>query len=531
MLGLLLTTRLRGLLNTVLKGQAKKTRKRFGLAGYLIIPLLLTFSVYEIFSSLLRTPAAGLPILNMLLTASLHLLLVFLLFSGLTVALHFFFLAKDFALLLSAPVRLSTLYQFKYIEALFANSSVFWALGLPMMMGYGLAANAPLWYYPLSLISALLFLALPTGLAALLSMALVRLIPAKRAKNIAALIVGLIFISAWVGFQFFRISRFDPDSRHFNPHSLEQLSQWESRFSFLPSDWLARSWQAAAQGDFLKSMLPTLMLLAFSSALYILGRSLMASCLAHTLSPKTRRVNRRSGSVAMPASFRWALIARDIKFFLRDSRQTVQLLMFSVIILVFPFITRQNMHGLAGTAREYMPFLYPLLLTALFSSTNAARMIPLEGLSFGLLKVGPQPFHRIVLTKNLLAAAFGSLCGTGSVLITAWLYQSSVVQTLQTITVLLGLNLGAAGLGGFFGAAFGKFDWEHPKRMLTGAGNLLLTLSSIIFFLFHFSLIFFGLLLNLLWLSLILVVALCLAALWLGTILAANKLDSMDWCF
>ncbi len=531
MLGLLLTTRLRGLWNALAKGGAKKARKKFGLVGYLILVVVLTVTFYQIFHRLHHFAGSGSAIPGTLLGVLLHGLLILLVFSGVPVVLHFFFLSKDFSLLFSAPIKQSTLFQFKYIEALFANSSVFWAFGLPTMLGYGLAVSAPMWYYPLALFSAFLFLALPTGLAVFLSMALVRLLPAKRAKNIAALVVGMIFIGVWLAMQFFRISSLDPQSRHYDPQTLERLALLENRFAYLPSDWLARSWQAAGQGEFLSSLLPLLLLLVLAFAFYVLGRSLMAAYLEQTLSPKARRADKRSGAGTMPVSFGWALIARDVKLLVRDSRQIPPLVMFAALVIVFPLLTSQNMREVTGAFHIYMPFLYPLLLTGLFISSNAARLIPLEGRPFGLLKIGPQPFRRIVFTKNLLAAAFGSLIGLISILVSAWSHHASFAPTAQAVVVLLALNLAAAGLGSYFGASFGKFDWEHPKRMLTGAGNFILSLCGAALFLLLFGMMFFGLMLNLIWLALFIVIALCAAVLWLGTILAANKLDSMDWSF
>ena len=173
MLRLLLTTRLRMLINAVGKGDRKKTnRKRFALFGYLLLPVLFSTSIYNLFNALQQTAAAGLAIVHSLLNSALLGLLILLCFSGVTVSLHFFFLAKDYTLLRSTPIPSSALFGFKYIEVVAANSSVFWLLGLPLWISYGLTVNAPLGYYPVGLIAALLFLTLPTGVAAVLSIGL-----------------------------------------------------------------------------------------------------------------------------------------------------------------------------------------------------------------------------------------------------------------------------------------------------------------------------------------------------------------------
>lgn len=532
MLRLLLTNRLRGMLNTVLKSDPKKrNRKRFALLGYLLVPSLLTVSILEMFKELLHASPQGLAVIHLLLNTSLAALLIFLVFSGLTVALHFFFLSKDHALLRAAPLSNATLYLFKYIESLFANSSIFWAFGLPLLLAYGLVIKAPVFYYLIGVPAALCFLAFPTGLAGLLSIGLARLIPAKRAKNIAVLIVGVIFISAWAAFQFLRVSRFDPASKHFNPHSLDHLARMDRHFSWLPSEWLSQTLQNSGRGDPQAALFPFLLLLAGSALLYALGAVLMHSYLQHTPSPVKSRLPEHRKIRRDPAYFTQALVMREFWILTRDSRQSTQLLMFLVIILVFPFIVQQNMQGMNDMMKQYLPFIYPLLLSTLFSATTAARLIPLEGRSFPLIKCGPRPLSRIVLIKNLLAMLLAGPAGFAALLITSQLNQISGVRTVQALGVLAALCAGAAGVGAMFGAHFGKFDWENPKRMLSGAGNLLLTFIILFIFLTFCGLIFICILVDLLAVGLLVVSALSLLMLWAGTILAAAKLDSMDWCF
>ncbi len=533
MLAVLIYYRLRGLLNSVLNGHSKKRMsKRFALLGYLALPILLYMSIATFFSNVLASPLAGAAVVHMLLASSFLALLIFLLFSGLTVALHFYFLAKDYMLLGTAPLEQRTIYQYRFLETIFANSSVFWALGLPLIWGYGTAGHAPWWFYPLSLVASFFFISLPTGISGVFSLALIRILPAKQAKNMAALIVGMLFISLWIGFQFVRVSSLDPASSNFNPGALQQLGQTGYYMRYVPSEWLYRVLQGMVEQDWLQTWSYMGVLGLVFLAMYLLGMAFMGSnqtFLATQVAVKTTTL--KSSGLPMPSSFTWALIVRDLKLLRRDSRQFTQVLMFVVIILVFPFLTKHNLSQQQGSMRMYLPFLYPLMLSSLSSSTSAARLIPLDGLSFSLFKCAPRRFARIVGSKNLLSILIGLVPGALAIVVSAKLFNIDRFTTLEGLAALTSLVLGATGIGSFFGAFFAKFDWEHPKRMLTGAGTFFMTVISIFYFLFMFGLLYVGHLMGMIIGGILLTTIVSFGMLMSGTILAAKKLDVMDWRF
>src|SRR5436190_420931 len=133
-------------------------------------------------------------------------------------------------------------------------------LGYGQGMGYGAS-----FFVAATLVLALLPL-LPAGLGALLVMAVVRVIPARRAREIVSVIGGL-FGASW-----YIVNQFAPEvaPRIANVRTLESLRRLD--VPLLPSAWAGRALVAAGQRDWLT-------LLAYGGLFTVLSRAVYAGCL------------------------------------------------------------------------------------------------------------------------------------------------------------------------------------------------------------------------------------------------------------
>ena len=74
-------------------------------------------------------------------------LLFLLAISGVPIILHYEFLGKDLSLLLSSPIERRTVFQFKFLQAAFFNSTLFYYLGFPLLGAMAAATKAPVSFY------------------------------------------------------------------------------------------------------------------------------------------------------------------------------------------------------------------------------------------------------------------------------------------------------------------------------------------------------------------------------------------------
>jgi ABC-2 type transport system permease protein len=72
-------------------------------------------------------------------------LLLMLIFSNALISFSNLFRSEETAFLFVLPVRRDTIYLYKLIESLLFSSWAFFALGIPLLLAYGLQSGAPWW--------------------------------------------------------------------------------------------------------------------------------------------------------------------------------------------------------------------------------------------------------------------------------------------------------------------------------------------------------------------------------------------------
>ena len=479
MLGLLLQNRLHALINSFRRGGKKNRRRLLGYLGLIILPLLVLFNMHALMSEMMRNPALGLSAVHLLTRNILLGIFIMLLFSGLALVLHVFFLSKDLPLLMSSPLPMTTLFQFKFIETSLANSTLFFGIAVPILVSTGLALQASLLYWLLLLPLCLLFLTIPTGLSAFLAMGLVSIMPARRAKNISAIMLSIISIGIWLGFQLLRPGSLQPGTavlpgqRYLDAGA--RLATW------VPSDWLVNSllltsqhrYAAAAGNAFLLIMISLLLYLSTSG---LLQRALRRDTFSgREMSSHKRKINRRT-TLARHSNLFVNMVQRDFRIILRDTQQLIQILLFTSMMILLPIINRRTTESETGTFADYLPLLFRFIFSGLIGSSLATRMIPMERTAFGLFKLAPVRLRIVWLAKMSVSFVFTMVSGFFAASVVAFFNHTPLTAFIRVLILLGVLNIGATTCGGVFGALFPNFEWDHPKRMLSAGSGFLMSL-------------------------------------------------------
>ena len=123
--------------------------------------------------------------------------LSFVAFSAVVSALSTFFLSEDLRLLLPAPVPAARLFYSRFARTVGQAGWMVVAFVLPVLLGLGLARCAPLGYYLTALATVVPFVVIPSALGCLVTLGLVSVFPARRARDVLML-MGLLFAVALV---------------------------------------------------------------------------------------------------------------------------------------------------------------------------------------------------------------------------------------------------------------------------------------------------------------------------------------------
>src|SRR5687767_10613772 len=123
--------------------------------------------------------------------------LSFLAFSGIVTSLSTFFLSEDLRLLLAAPVSVERLFHSRFAKTVGQAGWMVATFLVPVLMGIGLARCAGPGYYVTAVAALVPFVVIPVAVGSMVTLALVNVFPARRARDVLTL-MGLLFAMALV---------------------------------------------------------------------------------------------------------------------------------------------------------------------------------------------------------------------------------------------------------------------------------------------------------------------------------------------
>jgi len=430
-------------------------------------------------------------------SAVLFLALVLMVLTSFTTVLSSLYLSGDMDMLLAAPVPMRAVFVIKFFSGLLVPYLLLFFLLGPFLLGFGQGLGWGAAFFVTAFVVVLLLPLLPTGIGALLVMAVVRVIPARRAREIVGVIGGMVGISWYIFSQF--SNQLAP--RVANARMLDYLRRFDN--ALLPSAWAGRALIAAGQADWAKlalygGLFAGLSIGAFAlcvvlaERLYYAGWSNMS-----TQGGRVRKRRRtkdpstplRASEGRRPASNNpqslvvrlWsfvlprqsaAVLYKDLRVFPRDLRNVQQLIFplvlagiwtFRLLTSGAPFGAGQQpdiLQSLGHLASAGISFYICLVLSSAMGGPGISR----EGRGFWLLKVAPISAWRILLGKLALAYLPYPTIGVLFMLFLSILQHSTPVEFARSLAQVLLGGLGATSITLGIGAAFPKLNWENPRQ-------------------------------------------------------------------
>jgi hypothetical protein len=318
-----------------------------------------------------------------------------------------FFVGRDLLQLVISPVRTAEIFAARLALAMGANL-LLGAILLAGVLGIGAGAGAPFAYFVLSLLVVLIQVLLITSLQAILMSVVLRWVPARLARDVAAGVAGLAgagFYLAWnlsVRGSFSRSSR--PD--------LSSLTTLAQRIDWVPSAWPGHALSSVVGGNAGAAALWTvatvgLAVLAVVAAELLYERTLLAGLGVFGSTPVMWR---RRAATAGPTTARrsrffvssspyLAIARKDWLGYRRDIRRLTRLLpalLFPIGYAVAFSQSSRTLNGFWGTV-GLVAFLSLFMSLAL-----ASPSVPSERRGFQLLRLAPLTMWQVLRAKVLL---------------------------------------------------------------------------------------------------------------------------------
>ena len=427
----------------------------------LMVCLFAFFSSYFVFGSI---SAEG----GRLALAGMFTFTVLVL-TGLGSALYTMYLSKDLQLLLTLPIQEQTVFAYKFWEVYATSSGLYLVVGFPVLVAYGLAIGASLLFYPVALVVSTLVLVVPVSACLLLIMPLMCLLPASRAKEIAAALGALVGVVAWVSFYVAN----PPGDYDTNLPSARLLSDIPL-LHLPPGTWAANAATGAANLDFLLLMTGLLPLAGLSCGLYVLcltvARRAYATGWARTAESSGRVRSSGWASVVfalLPRAVK-AVVVKDLVSLPRDPRRLVGVVSAAIIGLMYVVFSSSFFGEGSGWLAAVTPYLIASGVAATAPSWGSLQAVGGEGRAYWVFIASPLGPGRLLLAKWIGTLVIGSVVSFLGVLICSFM-----PGVFNVPGILVGLVFGpvAAAVAGLYtvgiAAIYPRFDWENPNQTLT----------------------------------------------------------------
>jgi ABC-2 type transport system permease protein len=411
--------------------------------------------------------------------------LSFVAFSAVVSALTTFFLSEDLRLLLPAPVPASRLFHSRFARTVGQAGWMVVAFVLPVLLGLGLARCAPAGYYLAAVLTVTPFVVIPSALGCLVTLGLVSVFPARRARDLLML-MGLLFAVALV-----LLVRFLRPERLLDVQTLPDVTAFFATLQspvmpLLPSFWAGETLFAALRGQ--ADLMHLGALWTSALALTVLARAAYGRqhFAAWSKAQEARKARFTRLGFLEPALgrlplalHRRALLVKDVKVFLRDTTQWSQLLLLVALALVYVYNFRvldleriPYMSRLVKNAYAFVNLAMAGFVTAAVAVRFVFPAVSAEGPAFWIVRTAP-------VTPS---AFLWSKLWTGLVPILV-LAEALTVASNQLLGVapflkLLGaaaiavMTLALVGLACGMGAEHPRFAAENPTQVAGSYGGV-----------------------------------------------------------
>lgn len=464
----------------------------FGLAiGFLCLDYLF---FHRILFYLAKIPVVGAILTVRLLNMAFLTFFSMLLFSNIITALSTIYLSADLSLLLSSPVRLTSVFISKFVETMMNSSWMILIFGFPIFVVCGQVYEASLFYYIVFPVVLIPFLVIPASLGIGITVLLMRFFPAKRTQQVLT-ILGVILAACMV--MFFRFLKPEQLVQEVGVNELLQyLSQARIPSSpYLPSTWATEAIMSLLEKNpeaVLKNFLwlSGVAILLFGLILQLATRFYYTGWSGSGESKTAKMVKWNTSPIDFVLSFATflhpvtrALLMKDMKIFWRDTSQWSQLLMLGALLIIY-FFNIKNLPLDNVYLKNLVSFLNLGLAGFVLAALGSRFIYPttsLEGESFWILHSSPLSYRQFLLEKFFLFV-LPLICLAELLIIISnlLLKVDPYMMGLSVITIFF-ITLGLTGLGVGIGAIYPKFINENPAQIATSLGGILYMILSLVY--------------------------------------------------
>jgi ABC-2 type transport system permease protein len=428
--------------------------------------------------------------------------LSFLAFSGIVAALSTFFLSDDLRLVLAAPVAARRLFFARFARTVAQAGWMVVVFLVPVLAGIATAkCVSPLFVFT-ALATIVPFVVIPIAIGSAVTLMLVNVFPARRARDILML-MGLVFATSIV-----LLLRFIQPERLLRVESMPEVTAFFATLQspvtpMLPSFWAGEALFAGLQGGSDPVHIAALWTTA-AAIVVIIGWAFERWHFTGFSKAQESRKARFTQWRALDAmagllplsTVRKHLLLKDLKVFLRDVSQWSQLLLLVALTLVYLYNFRvldlDRLPYMSGFLKNVYAFLNLAMASFVMSTVTVRFVFPsvsAEGAAFWIIRTAPISLRDflwskfwtglvpIVILTEVLIIAGNELLG-----VDPFLKRMSAVAVFFMAFALVGLGTG-------LGARYPRFAADNPSQVAGSYGGVAFMIVAVLFILVMIALL------------------------------------------
>ena len=388
--------------------------------------------------------------------------------------------------LLTTPARSDHIFTSKFQGAVAFSSWAFVVLGVPIFVAYGIAAEAPWYFYPLLPLCLLGYVLLPSSVSATLCLLLVRYMPKNRRQFLILVSLVLLALAAvWV----VRVGQGIRKSFQSSGRELDDLiGQFDAiRSGFAPNHWMTRGVMAAARGELGEAILPIALVWSNGLLMFVIAAAVARKVYRPAFDRlaeggRGRKVYGESILDRIMAGLVFyldrptrTLVLKDFRTFRRDPTQWALLILFAVLMMIGATNFRQFYKTDFAVMDRYAISLMNLCGTAVLLCAGLSRfiypLVSLEGRKFWILGLTPVSRDQILWGKFAFAATGSTLIAETLIILSDLLiglpWSGLALHALAVGVISLGLSALNVGLGAYLP----NFRETDPSKIVVGFGG------------------------------------------------------------
>ena len=428
--------------------------------------------------------------------------LSFLAFSGVVAALSTFFLSDDLRLILAAPVASRRLFLARFARTVAQAGWMVVVFLLPVLAGIAFAKCASWWFVVTATMTVVPFVVIPVALGSAVTLLLVNVFPARRARDILML-MGLVFATSLV-----LLLRFIQPERLLRVESMPEVTDFFATLQspvtpLLPSFWAGEALFAGLQNG--RDLLHIAALWSTAAAAVIaLGwafeRWHFAGFSKAQEARKARftqwRVLDYLAGLLPLSQVRKHLLIKDLKVFLRDVSQWSQLLLLLALVMVYLYNFRvldlERIPYMSGFLKNMYAFLNLAMAGFVMATVTVRFVFPAvsaEGAAFWIIRTAPISLKDFLWSKFwtglvpvLVLTEILIVSGNNLLGVDPFLKRMSAAAVVFMAFALVGL---ACDLG----ARYPRFAADNPSQVAGSYGGVAFMILAVLFILVMIALL------------------------------------------